>query len=76
VTPPGGIGIVLSSGGIRGIYAHTGFLLALRRLGVPIAAISGCSAIACVCGMPPMVEAVKERLAAMGIAEDDVYLNF
>jgi Patatin-like phospholipase len=48
---PGGIGIVLSSGGIRGIYAHTGFLLALRRLGVPIAAISGCSAGAVVGGI-------------------------
>jgi NAD(P)H-flavin reductase len=34
------------------------------------------NAIACVCGMPPMVEAVKERLAALGVAEDDVYLNF
>lgn len=43
--------MVLSSGGIRGIYAHTGFLLALRRLGVPIAAISGCSAGAVVGGI-------------------------
>jgi anaerobic sulfite reductase subunit B len=34
------------------------------------------NAIACVCGMPPMVAAVKERLAALGIPEDDVYLNF
>jgi NAD(P)H-flavin reductase len=34
------------------------------------------NAIACVCGMPPMVEAVKARLAALGIPEDDVYLNF
>ncbi|MDH5526383.1 MAG: NAD-binding oxidoreductase [Nitrospirota bacterium] len=32
--------------------------------------------IACVCGMSHMVDAVKERLAALGIAEDDVYLNF
>jgi NAD(P)H-flavin reductase len=32
--------------------------------------------LACVCGMSPMVEAVKEKLAEMGIAEDDVYLNF
>lgn len=32
--------------------------------------------IACVCGMPPMVDAVKEKLAGMGIPEDDVYLNF
>ncbi|MDH4229495.1 MAG: NAD-binding oxidoreductase [Nitrospirota bacterium] len=31
---------------------------------------------ACVCGMPPMVEAVRSRLKVLGIAEDDVYLNF
>lgn len=48
---PAGIGVVLSSGGIRGVYAHTGFLLALRRLGVPVAAISGCSAGAVVGGI-------------------------
>lgn len=34
------------------------------------------NAIACVCGMPAMVEAVKARLKALGIPEDDVYLNF
>lgn len=32
--------------------------------------------IACVCGMPAMVDAVKEKLSTMGIPEDDVYLNF
>ncbi|MBI5137370.1 MAG: hypothetical protein HZA24_08565 [Nitrospirae bacterium] len=32
--------------------------------------------IACVCGMRPMVDAVKAKLAEMGITEDDVYLNF
>jgi hypothetical protein len=30
--------VVLSSGGVRGVYAHTGFLLALEDLGIPIAA--------------------------------------
>ena len=45
------IGIVLSSGGIRGVYAHTGFLLALARLGIPIAAAAGCSAGAVVGGI-------------------------
>ena len=34
------------------------------------------NAIACVCGMSPMVEAVKARLKDLGIPEDDVYLNF
>ena len=38
------IGIALSSGGARGVYAHTGFLLALEQLGIPIVAASGCSA--------------------------------
>jgi NAD(P)H-flavin reductase len=32
--------------------------------------------IACVCGMPAMVDAVKKKLADLGIPEDDVYLNF
>src|SRR3990170_4782291 len=45
------IGVVLSSGGIRGVYAHTGFLLALARLGIPIAAAAGCSAGAVVGGI-------------------------
>ncbi len=31
---------------------------------------------ACLCGMSPMVDGVKAALADMGIAEDDVYLNF
>lgn len=45
------IGVVLSSGGARGVYAHTGFLLALERLGVSISASAGCSAGAVVGGV-------------------------
>ncbi len=45
------IGVVLSSGGVRGVYAHTGFLLALERLCTPIAASAGCSAGAVVGGV-------------------------
>ncbi|HQS58785.1 MAG: hypothetical protein B7Y56_10615 [Gallionellales bacterium 35-53-114] len=45
------IGVVLSSGGGRGVYAHTGFLLALEKLGIQTAAISGCSADALVGGV-------------------------
>lgn len=45
------IGVVLSSGGARGVYAHTGFLQALADLGVPIAACAGCSAGAVVGGI-------------------------
>jgi NAD(P)H-flavin reductase len=32
--------------------------------------------IACVCGMAPMVDAVRRTLAEIGIPEDDVRLNF
>jgi predicted acylesterase/phospholipase RssA len=45
------IGVVLSSGGGRGVYAHTGFLLALEQLGIQVAAIAGCSAGALVGGV-------------------------
>ncbi len=38
------VGVVLSSGGGRGVFAHTGFLLALEQLDVEIGAIAGCSA--------------------------------
>lgn len=44
MNPPARIGVVLSSGGGRGVYAHTGFLLALRELGIEAGAIAGCSA--------------------------------
>ena len=43
--------MILSSGGGRGVFAHTGFLLALERLGVEVAAIAGCSAGALVGGI-------------------------
>ena len=45
------IGIVLSSGGVRGIYAHTGFLLALEKLQIELQAVTGCSAGAVVGGI-------------------------
>ncbi len=45
------IGVILSSGGGRGVFAHTGFLLALEQLGIEIAAIAGCSAGALVGGV-------------------------
>jgi predicted acylesterase/phospholipase RssA len=43
--------VVLSSGGVRGVYAHTGFLLALAHLKIPVAAAAGCSAGAVVGGI-------------------------
>jgi len=45
------VGVVLSSGGGRGVFAHTGFLLALEKLGMEIGAIAGCSAGALVGGI-------------------------
>ena len=45
------IGVVLSSGGTRGVYAHTGFLLALERLGISVVAATGSSAGAIVGAM-------------------------
>lgn len=45
------VGVVLSSGGGREVFAHTGFLLALEQLGVEISAIAGCSAGALVGGV-------------------------
>ncbi|NIA02603.1 MAG: hypothetical protein GWO88_00075 [Planctomycetia bacterium] len=44
------IGIVLSSGGIRGVYAHTGFMQAINNLGIRVDASAGCSAGALVGG--------------------------
>ena len=38
------IGVVLSSGGGRGIYAHTGFTMALQQLNIAVKAVAGCSA--------------------------------
>ena len=48
---PPKIGVVLSSGGGRGVFGHTGFMLALDELEVPISALAGCSAGAVVGGV-------------------------
>ena len=45
------IGVVLSSGGARGVYAHTGFMQAIEQLNIEISAIAGCSAGALVGGL-------------------------
>ncbi len=45
------IGYVLSSGGVRGVFAHTGFLVALKELNIPVVAGAGCSAGAVVGGI-------------------------
>lgn len=45
------IGVVLSSGGGRGVFAHTGFMCALESLEIPVSASAGCSAGAVVGGI-------------------------
>lgn len=45
------IGVVLSSGGGRGVYGHTGFMAALESLDIQVSASSGCSAGAVVGGV-------------------------
>lgn len=62
------IGVVLSSGGARGVYAHTGFLLALEEMGVPVSACAGCSAGAVVGGIAASgadLQAWSETLAQL-----------
>ncbi len=45
------IGVVLSSGGVRGVFAHTGFMQAIQGMGIPVSASAGCSAGALVSGV-------------------------
>lgn len=45
------IGVVLSSGGVRGVYAHTGFLMDMENMKINIVAMAGCSAGAVVGGI-------------------------
>ncbi len=59
------IGVVLSSGGVRGVYAHTGFLLALEKMGVNIKAMAGCSAGAVVGGVYASGTAIHEWTASL-----------
>ena len=51
VNPDVRIGVVLSSGGTPGLFAHTGFLYALAELGIPYHTVAGCSAGAIVGGL-------------------------
>lgn len=45
------IGVVLSSGGSRGVFGHTGFMSALETLELQVSASAGCSAGALVGGV-------------------------
>jgi predicted acylesterase/phospholipase RssA len=59
------IGAVLSSGGGRGVFAHTGFMLALDRLNIQIRASSGCSAGAVVGGVIASGTSIQDWTAAV-----------
>ncbi|MFV2002180.1 MAG: patatin-like phospholipase family protein [Paracoccaceae bacterium] len=57
---------MLSSGGEQGVYAHTGFLMALQKMGVNVAAVSGCSAGALVGGIYASGTDLNDWAAALG----------
>jgi len=54
------IGVVLSSGGVRGVYAHSGFLQAWEKMGLDIQAMAGCSAGAVVGGAVASGTSIQE----------------
>ncbi|NOX93458.1 MAG: hypothetical protein GXP18_13690 [Gammaproteobacteria bacterium] len=60
------IGVVLSSGGGRGVYAHTGFLMALETLKLPVTALAGCSAGALVGGIVASGTPLPDWFATLG----------
>lgn len=59
------VGLALSAGGVRGIYAHSGFLQAFEGMGFQISAISGCSAGAIVGGVYASGTPLKNWLDAL-----------
>ncbi len=61
------VGIVLSSGGVRGVYAHTGFMQAIQRLGLPVSACAGCSAGALVGGFIASGVAIEDWAATLAV---------
>lgn len=54
------VGVALSTGDLRGVFAHTGFLLALEELGIPYQAMAGSSAGAIVAAIVGSGKPVRE----------------
>jgi len=54
------VGVVLSTGDLRGVFAHTGFLLALEELGISYQAMAGSSAGAIVAAIVASGTPVRE----------------
>lgn len=70
---PARIGVVLSSGGGRGVFAHTGFLAALEEMGIEVAAVAGCSAGALVGGIYASGTNLHEWMEAIASVRTDEY---
>ena len=54
------VGVVLSTGDLRGVFGHTGFLLALEELGIAYQAMAGTSAGAIVAAIVASGKPIKE----------------
>jgi len=63
------IGVVLSAGGVRGVYAHSGFLQAITALNIQPSAIAGCSAGAIVGGIHASGTPLDQWLEALSHME-------
>jgi len=59
------VGLVLSAGGMRGVYAHTGFIQAIQAMNFKIDAIAGCSAGAIVGGIFAANNEIKQWSKSM-----------
>lgn len=66
------IGVALSAGGIRGVYAHTGFMQAMQSLKIPVFASAGCSACALVGGF---IGSAREQTESLLQPYMDAILN-
>jgi len=69
------IGYVLSSGGIRGIFAHTGFLQALDELHIPLVAGAGCSAGAVVGGIVASGTGLDQWISSLSYIDRQQFWN-
>lgn len=65
------IGVVLSAGGVRGVYAHTGFLQAIEQMHMPVSAVAGCSAGAIVGGVYASGTPLQQWVEALNRLEQE-----
>lgn len=62
-------GLVLSAGGVRGVYAHSGFMQALAGMDIQLSAVAGCSAGALVGGIHASGTPLEQWLEALAHME-------